>query len=199
MSASPPVGRSPGDLAPTPGQTIGPFFGYALPYDGDSALVPPGSPGAVRLHGRVLDGAGDPVPDALLEIWQADPSGRVVREPGSLHRDGHTLTGFGRCSTDNAGHYSFTTLRPGPVAPGGAAYVAVAVFARGLLDRLLTRAYLPAVSEAERAALAADPLLASVADDRRHTLLARADEHGFVFDVRLQGEDETVFLTHPRH
>jgi protocatechuate 3,4-dioxygenase alpha subunit len=193
------TGRAAGDLAPTPGQTIGPFFGYALPYDGDSALVPAGLPEAVRLHGRVLDGAGDPVPDALIEIWQADPSGRVVREPGSLHRDGFTFTGFGRCSTDNAGRYSFSTLRPGPTAPGGAAYVAVTVFARGLLDRLLTRAYLPAGSEAERAALDADPLLASVVEDRRHTLVAREDEHGFVFDIRLQGEDETVFLAHPRH
>jgi len=189
------MSRIPGDLVATPGQTIGPFYGYALPYDGDATLVPPGHPDAIRLHGRVLDGAGNPVPDALIEIWQADPAGRVVREPGSLHRDGFTFTGWGRCGTDNTGHYSFTTLRPGPTAPGAAAYVAVTIFARGLLNRLFTRAYLPA----EESVLAGDPLLSSVDPDRRGTLVAAADEHGFAFDIRLQGEDETVFLTYPRH
>ena len=193
------MSRAPGDLAPTPGQTVGPFYGYALPYDGDSALVPPTHPDAVRLHGRVLDGAGDPVPDALLELWQADPSGRVSREPGSLRRDGFTFTGWGRCATDNTGHYSFSTLRPGPTAPGTAAYFAVTVFARGLLNRLFTRAYLPGDSPDAGAALAADPLLSTVDPDRRSTLVAAADEHGFVFDLRLQGEAETVFLTYPRH
>ena len=193
------MSRAPGDLAPTPGQTVGPFYGYALPYDGDSALVPPTHREAVRLHGRVLDGAGDPVPDALLELWQADPSGRVSREPGSLRRDGFTFTGWGRCATDNTGHYAFSTLRPGPTTPGTAAYFAVTVFARGLLNRLFTRAYLPGDSAEEQAALGDDPLLASLDADRRRTLVAGADEHGFVFDIRLQGEDETVFLAHPRH
>ena len=189
------MSRAPGDLAPTPGQTIGPFYGYALPYDGDSALVPPTHPDAVRLHGRVLDGAGNPVPDALVEIWQADPAGRVPREPGSLHRDGFTFTGWGRGGTDNAGHYSFSTLRPGATTPGTAAYFAVTVFARGLLNRLFTRAYLPD----DETALVADPLLASVGPDRRGTLVAAADAHGFGFDIRLQGADETVFLTYPQH
>ncbi|MFC4785693.1 protocatechuate 3,4-dioxygenase subunit alpha [Nocardioides sp. MAHUQ-72] len=193
------TGRVPGDLAPTPGQTVGPFYGYALPYDGDSTLAPPSLPEAVRLHGRVLDGAGQPVPDALLELWQADPSGRIVREPGSLHRDGFTFTGWGRCGTDNTGRYSFSTLRPGPTAPGRAAYFAVTVFARGLLNRLQTRAYLPGDTPEGEAALAADPLLTSLDPARRGTLVAGTDEHGFVFDIRLQGEDETVFLTHPRH
>ena len=73
-------------LAATPGQTVGPFFGYALPFPHDNELVPPGTPGAVRLHGRVYDGAGDPVPDAILELWQADAEGNVVQEPGSLRR-----------------------------------------------------------------------------------------------------------------
>jgi len=193
------MSRAPGDLAPTPGQTIGPFYGYALPYDGDATLVPPTHPDAVRLHGRVLDGAGNPVPDALVEVWQADPAGRVPREPGSLHRDGFTFTGWGRCGTDNTGRYAFSTLRPGPTAPGTAAYFAVTVFARGLLNRLFTRAYLPDDSADGQAALAADPLLSSVDADRRGTLVAAADEHGFVFDIRLQGTDETVFLTYPRH
>ena len=99
---------------PTPGQTVGPFFDYALPYDGDSELVPPGTAGAVRLHGTVYDGAGEPVPDAILEIWQADAAGEVVQQAGSLHRDGWTFTGFGRRATDAEGHYSFTTLVPAP-------------------------------------------------------------------------------------
>ena len=79
---------APSAPAPTPGQTVGPFFGYALPYDGDSDLVPPYDRRAVRLHGHVFDGAGDPVPDAIIEIWQADDAGRIPRAEGSLHRDG---------------------------------------------------------------------------------------------------------------
>ena len=180
-------------LPPTPGQTVGPFFGFALPYDDGDRLVPPGHPDAIRLHGRVLDGSGDPVPDALIEIWQAGPDGRVVQRPASLRRDGWTFTGWGRAETDRAGRYSFTTLEPGPTAPGAAPYVAMTVFARGLLDRLLTRAYLPGVDEA------ADPLLSSVDPARRHTLVAARDEQGLVFDLRLQGPDETVFLDHTPH
>lgn len=186
------MSRPAGDLQPTPGQTVGPFYGFALPYDGDGDLVPPTHPDAVRFHGRVLDGAGDPVPDALLEMWQAGPDGAVVQRAGSLHRDGFTFTGWGRAATDNTGHYSFATLRPGPTTPGAAPYLAVTVFARGLLNRLFTRAYLPG----DDTALAADPLLASLAPERRATLVATADDRGFVFDVRLQGEGETVFLTH---
>ncbi len=185
------MSREPGDLAPTPGQTIGPFFGFALPYDGDADLVPPGRAGALRLHGTVYDGAGTPVPDALLELWQAGPDGAVPSEPGSLRRDGFSFTGWGRAATDGAGHYSFTTLAPG-AAGGGAPFFAVAVFARGLLDRLLTRAYLPG----DDSALAADPLLSAVDPGRRGTLVATADEHGYRFDVHLQGDDETVFLQH---
>lgn len=181
-------------LPPTPGQTIGPFFGFALPYARDSALVPPTAPGAIRLHGHVYDGAGDPVPDALVELWQAGQDGVVPREPGSLHRDGYTFTGWGRAATDRAGHYGFSTVVPGATRDGEAPYLAVTVFARGLLDRLFTRAYLPG----DEGALAADPLLASLPPERGHTLVARPDNHGFVFDVRLQGEGETVFLHHER-
>jgi protocatechuate 3,4-dioxygenase, alpha subunit len=186
------VSREPGDLTPTPGQTIGPFFGYALPYDGDSDLVPPGRGDAIRLHGTVRDGAGDPVPDALLELWQADPSGTVPREAGSLRRDGWTFTGWGRASTDADGRYVFTTLRPGATEAGAASFFAVTVFARGLLNRLFTRAYLPDDAEA----LAGDPLLSSLGE-RRGTLVCTADDHGYAFDVRLQGDDETVFLRYP--
>jgi protocatechuate 3,4-dioxygenase alpha subunit len=177
-------------LEPTPGQTVGPFFGFALPYPGDNELVPPGHPAAVRLHGRVLDGDGEPVPDALIEIWQPDRDGAALRATGSLRRDGFTFTGWGRAPTDGAGRYTFSTITPGLTAPGTAAFFAVCVFARGLLDRLITRAYVPGAAEA----LAKDPLLASVDPDRRSTLVATRDELGYAFDIRLQGERETVFL-----
>jgi protocatechuate 3,4-dioxygenase alpha subunit len=173
------------DLQPTAGQTVGPFFGYALPFPDDEHLVPPGSPGSVRLHGRVLDGEGQPVPDAILELWQTDAQGNVVQQPGSLRRDGHTFTGWGRASTDRTGRYSFTTVTP------GAPFFALTVFARGLLNRLFTRAYLPDAGD--------DPFLAGVDADRRSTLLTTRDETGLVFDVHLQGDRETVFLSYPRH
>ncbi|MCW2853173.1 MAG: Protocatechuate 3,4-dioxygenase alpha chain [Nocardioides sp.] len=169
----------------TPGQTVGPFFHYALPYDGGPELVPASHPEAVRLSGRVLDGDGMPVPDALLELWQADPSGAPVRRPGSLRRDGRTFTGWGRAATDPDGRYVFTTLRP------GAPFFAVTVFARGLLNRLFTRAYLPEHAD--------DPFLAGLEPDRAATLVCTRDGDGYLFDVRLQGEGETVFLTYPRH
>jgi protocatechuate 3,4-dioxygenase alpha subunit len=181
------------DLVPAPGQTVGPFFGFALPYPGDADLVPPGRPNALRLFGRVLDGARQPVPDALLELWQAGPDGLVVRQPGSLRRDGWTFTGWGRAATDNAGGYSFTTLRPGAPA-GSAPFFALTLFARGLLDRLFTRVYLPDDEELLRA----DPLLSALPPARRSTLLARQEGAGLRFDVVLQGEAETVFLRYPR-
>lgn len=176
-------------LPVTPGQTVGPFFHFALPYDGDRDLVPPGTPGAVQLHGIVWDGAGDPVPDALLEIWQADAEGHVVQRTGSLHRDGWTFTGFGRCATDPSGHYSFTTVAPGPVE-GALPYFALAVFARGLTHRLMTRAYLPLPEGASDAVLTA-------AGERAATLVCARDEDGLRFDVHLQGARETVFLATP--
>lgn len=180
--------------APTPGQTVGPFFGYALPYPGGDLLVDPGDPSAVRLHGVVRDGAGDPVPDALLEIWQPDPQGHVVRRPGALHRDGHTFTGWGRTATNAGGEYTFTTVEPGRTAPGAARFIAMTVFARGLLNRLFTRVYVPDEDGLDR-----DPLLASLPRNRRRTLIATRDGPGLAFDVVLQGPDETVFLTFPGH
>ena len=178
-------------MTTTPGQTVGPFYGQALPYDADSELVPAGRADAVRLHGVVHDGDGTPIPDALVEIWQADASGRVPREPGSLHRDGWTFTGWGRCSTDRTGGYSFSTVVPGPTEEGRAPFFAVAVFARGLLDRLFTRIYLP-----DHPANGTDPLLGALTEDERATLVASPDATGLRFDIRLQGEGETVFLQH---
>ena len=179
----------------TPGQTVGPFFGYALPYGGGPDLVPAWRADAVRLHGQVLDGAGDPVPDALVELWQADADGGVPRSTGSLRRDGFTFTGWGRAATDATGAYSFSTIVPGATSPGSAPFFAVTVFARGLLDRLFTRAYLPD----DENALGVDPLLSSVPEARRATLVATRDQSGYRFDIRLQGPGETVFLRYPRH
>ena len=184
------------DLTATPGQTIGPFFHYALPFDLDRELVPVGSPGSVRLHGHVYDGAGQPVPDALLEIRQADGSGDVPRVEGSLRRAGGDFTGWGRSSTDRTGRYWFSTVEPAPTGEGGAAFFAVTVFARGLLNRLFTRIYRPG----DRAALAGDRLLAGLDDDLRRSMVAERDPDGSLrFDVHLQGERETVFLRYPGH
>ena len=101
-------------LVPTPGQTVGPFFGYALPYPHDAELVPPGTPGAIQLHGRVLDGPRGAGSRRAAGAVAGAPDGSVVQQPGALRRDGWTFTGWGRASTDNAGRYSFTTLAPGP-------------------------------------------------------------------------------------
>lgn len=171
----------------TPSQTVGPFFGYALPFELDNELLPPHAAGTIRLHGTVFDGAGDPVPDALVEIWQADAAGSVVTERGSLHRDGYTFTGFGRSAVDGWGHFTFTTLKPGAMRVGSAPYVLVTVFARGLLHHLFTRAYFDDEP--------GDAFLLGLAEDRRATLVATSDgAASYRFDIRLQGERETVFL-----
>jgi protocatechuate 3,4-dioxygenase, alpha subunit len=183
-----PLDRGP---APTPGQTVGPFFHSALPFRGDRDLITPGTAGAVRLHGIVRDGAGAPVPDALVEIWQADPLGRIPQRTGTFRRDGSTFTGFGRATTDRTGEYAFTTLPPGSV-DGAPPFFAVTVFARGLLDRLFTRAYLPLDGARP------DALLAALGD-RAGALVVVPDDDGLRFDITLQGDGETPFLTFPRH
>ncbi|WP_426592409.1 protocatechuate 3,4-dioxygenase subunit alpha [Cellulomonas sp. McL0617] len=175
----------------TPAQTVGPFFGYALPYPGGPDVRAPWQPDAIRLHGLVLDGAGEPVPDALVEVWGADADGRPSTERGSLDRDPHGFTGFGRSATARDGRYAFSTLKPGSSRPGAAPYVVVAVFARGLLNHLLTRAYFADEVDAN----GADPLLQRVDADRRATLVAELDgPRSYRFDIRLQGAGETVFL-----
>jgi len=188
IADSAPVGA--GRVAQTPSQTIGPFYGYALPYEHGAELVPGHHPHAIRLHGTVSDGGGEPVIDALLEIWQADGSGTLSRELGSLDRDGFTFTGFGRAATTLAGNYTFTTVKPGAVG-GHAPYILVTVFARGLTHHLFTRVYFAA----DAALHAADTVLAHVPPDRRNTLICVQDAPGsYRFDIRLQGENETVFL-----
>ena len=182
------------ELAATPGQTIGPFFHYALPYPGDRELVPRGSAGSVRLHGYVYDGEGNDVPDALLEIRQTDPCGTVPAMAGSRRRDGAPFTGWGRTTTDPAGHYWFSSVEPGPARPGGAPFFAVVVFARGLLSRLFTRIYLPA----GHAVLGADPLLSTLdTGERRRMVAVREADGSLRFDIHLQGPLETPFLTFP--
>ncbi|GAA2595030.1 protocatechuate 3,4-dioxygenase subunit alpha [Actinomadura fulvescens] len=172
----------------TPSQTVGPFFGHALPYDGGPELVPAGRRGAVRVHGRVFDGAGDPVPDALVEIWQADEAGRIARRPGGLRRAAGAFSGFGRCPTGADGSYWFSTVKPGRVG-AGAPYLSVLVFARGLLKPVFTRLYFPEDDHE------GDPLLAEVPAARRDTLIAVREAGGaYRFDIHLQGERETVFL-----
>ena len=178
----------------TPGQTVGPFFHHALPYERGHELVPPAARGSIRLHGTVYDGAGAPIPDALLEIRQSDATGQVPAVEGALRRDGMVFTGWGRAATDAGGRYAFTTVEPGLTQSGAAGFFSLVVFARGLLDRLFTRIYLPEVD------LRADPVLGSLPEARRSTLLAVRDPDGSLrFDVHLQGEQETVFLTFPGH
>jgi protocatechuate 3,4-dioxygenase alpha subunit len=176
----------------TPSQTVGPFFAFALPYDGAERLVSAGDPDAIRIAGAVLDGDDQPVDDALVEIWQANRHGRYRHlEDGHVElplEDG--FTGFGRCPTDAEGRFEFMTVKPGPVA-GQAPHIAVCVLGRGLLRHLYTRIYFPD----EGAANAADPLLASIWDPRvRSTLIARPVDGVLAFDIHLQGERQTAFL-----
>jgi protocatechuate 3,4-dioxygenase, alpha subunit len=181
----------------TPSQTAGPFLAIGLPWPDGPYVVPEGTPGAIAIAGTVRDGAGDPVTDAMLETWQAGPDGSFGHpdDPRGARPSG--FRGLGRCLTDGAGQYRLITLRPGVLpAPGGDAWEAphidVSVFARGLLDRLVTRIYLPDEPDAN----AADPVLAGIGDPgRRATLVAAAIRPGeFRFDIRLQGERETVFF-----
>jgi protocatechuate 3,4-dioxygenase alpha subunit len=182
-------------LPPTPSQTIGPFFAVGLPWPDGPEVVADGTPGACWIGGRVLDGAGDPVPDALVETWQADPQGRFAHPDDPRGPAAPGFRGFGRCPTDAEGRWAVRTVKPGPLpAPGGgveAPHLNVSVFARGLLGRLVTRVYFPDEPEAN----AADPLLGSIPDPAvRARLVAVADGDRLRFDIHLQGDQETPFL-----
>jgi protocatechuate 3,4-dioxygenase alpha subunit len=185
-------------LEPTPSQTIGPFFHDALLDEDRSELVSPDHPGAVRIEGAVYDGAGEPVPDAMVEIWQADRTGRYddpTEDRGGQPLDPEGFSGFGRSGTDAGGRFSFVTVKPGPVpGPDGstqAPHVMVSVFARGLLKRLVTRIYFPDEEEAN----ALDPVLYSVEDPGfRETLVAGDAGEVLSFDIHLQGECQTAFF-----
>jgi protocatechuate 3,4-dioxygenase alpha subunit len=186
------VTASPG---PTPSQTVGPFFHYALPYEHGPEVCGPERPGAFRLTGRVFDGAGAPLPDSLVEIWQADEDGRFVTAPGVFDAPADTgFRGFGRSATDAEGRYELRTVKPAgvPTTDGRpqAPHLAMSVFARGMLRRVVTRVYFDDEPDANRS----DPLLGSVDEQRRGTLVATSSGDGYTFDVHLQGDDETVFL-----
>ncbi|MEP7022643.1 MAG: protocatechuate 3,4-dioxygenase subunit alpha [Actinomycetota bacterium] len=185
----------------TPSQTVGPFLAIGLSWPDGPFVVPEGTPGAITISGRVLDGAGDPVPDALVETWQAAPDGSFAHpdDPrGAGDAWAGEFRGFGRSATDADGRYRIVTLVPGPLpftdGRTEAPHLDVSVFARGLLDRVVTRIYF-----AGDPANNADPVLGSIPDeDRRATLIATAEPGArpgtFRFDIRLQGGRETVFF-----
>ena len=170
----------------TPSQTTGPYLSIGLLRDlVPTTLVDPGSPDAVRIRGRLLDGAGDVVPDGLIEIWQASPAGVYGA------RD---FTGYGRSGTADDGRFEFVTVKPGPVAwPAGglqAPHIAFGIFARGLLKRVATRLYFPDEIEANDA----DPVLSGLPPGGRESLVAIAEDGALRFDIRLQGPQETTFF-----
>lgn len=171
-------------LGVTPSQTVGPYLHLGFRQSYGNELVAPGSEGAVRISGLLLDGAGKPVADGLVEIWQAGSDGRY-----------EGFAGFGRSETVDGGRFSFVTVKPGAVSwPGGgmqAPHLEIGVLARGLLKRAVTRMYFPDETQANRA----DPVLSAVDPERRDTLVADAEPDGSLrFDIRLQGELETVFF-----
>lgn len=209
-------------LGQTPWQTLGPFFHYALPWEGGADLVGGADIGArpdlapdghfllrgptqrgaiagepIEIAGFVYDGDGAPVPDALIELWQANAAGRYASpadDRAELPLDAD-FTGFGRAATGADGSYRFRTIRPGRVpGPGNALqapHAALSVMGRGILKRLVTRIYF-----ADAEGNDDDPVLALVPPDRRHTLIARRDgaDSSYRFDIRLQGAGETVFF-----
>jgi protocatechuate 3,4-dioxygenase alpha subunit len=178
-------------LIVTPSQTVGPFFGYALPWGDGPEVVPEGTPGAIRIYGRVIDGGGDGIPDALVETWQADPDGRFNHPDDPRGAVDSGFRGFGRCGTDVQGNWSILTLKPGAVpGPEGmqAPHIAVTILSRGLLARVVTRIYFPDDEDM----FGADPVLSRLDDPR--TLIATKTAEGYRHDFRLQGENETVFF-----
>jgi len=180
----------------TPSQTVGPYFSIGLPWELGPHAVPEGTPSALRISGNVYDGAGDLVPDAMIETWQADPEGRFADlwdhgGPSALPG----FRGFARCGYEcGDGGYEIVTVKPGRVpGPGGttqAPHIDMSVFARGMLNRVVTRIYFADEPDAN----AADPVLAAVPAERRRTLLAQPADGGYTFDIRLQGPGETVFF-----
>ena len=188
-------------LRQTPSQTVGPYFAYGLVpeqygYDLGSIasgdLAPPEVEGQpIRVEGRVFDGAGATIPDALIEIWQADASGRYAH-PADPRGNDATFKGFGRfgTGTDKQHRFIFDTIKPGAVSPEEAPHLNVIVTMRGMLLHAFTRIYFE-----DEAANAADKVLNLVPADRRHTLIARpVGGHVYHFDIHMQGENETVFF-----
>lgn len=187
----------------TPSQTVGPFFAYGLVSDGTYAwpdafthnLITADTLGErIRIEGTVCDGDGAPIPDAMLEIWQADAQGRFSDPQDTRGQPNTSFKGFGRVGTSAEGAFAFETIKPGAVPGDGGAmqapHILMAVFARGMLLQLYTRIYFDGES-----ANATDAVLKLVPEDRRATLIAPQIGAGvYRFDVRLQGEQETVFF-----
>ena len=180
----------------TSSQTVGPFFRIGMEALYVSDLAPAAATDKIAIRGRVIDGDGKPVSDAILEIWQADAHGKYAHPDDAQDKPVTPgFRGFGRVPTDDNGEFCFTTIKPGSVpGPHGlpqAPHLLVAVFMRGLLIHLLTRIYFP-----DEAANANDPVLNLVPADRRQTLVARKAADGLEWDVILQGETETVFFNY---
>jgi len=175
-------------LYPTADQTVGPYYAIGMEFPKSEEIVPAGSAGSIVLSGYVYDGAGNPVPDAVVEIWQTDADGGIPAVSGGLNRKADSFSGFGRSGSDEEGHYEFTTVLPAPTAPGKPALFATVVFARGLLSRLHTRIYVPGPE------LENDEFLSRLSPERRATLVATEVPGGLRHDIHLQGEKETVFL-----
>jgi len=189
----------------TPSQTVGPYFKYGLTPGSDYAwndafgsdLVTADVSGErIRIIGQVFDGDGKVIPDAMMEIWQADAQGRFADPQDTRATPNAAFKGFGRCGADAKGGFEFRTIKPGPVpGPGGkqqAPHILMAVFARGMTQQVITRIYFE-----DEAANAADPILTLVPADRRATLVAnreQGDVMTYRFDVHLQGDRETVFF-----
>ncbi|HEX4730192.1 MAG TPA: protocatechuate 3,4-dioxygenase subunit alpha, partial [Solirubrobacterales bacterium] len=152
-----------GGLAPTPSQTVGPFFGFALPWPHGNEAVAPDTPGPFQIYGRVTDGGGDGIPDAMIETWQADPDGRFNHpdDPRGAVAPPDGFRGFARSSSDVQGNWSVWTVKPGAI-PGQdgtqAPHIAVTILSRGLLQRLVTRIYFPEDADA----FASDPVLSGL-------------------------------------
>ena len=183
----------------TPSQTVGPFFHFCLPYEGGEVLVNDKTQGErILIEGRVIDGDGEPLNDALIEIWQANAAGRYDHPDDKQNKPlDPAFQGFGRCPSDEKGRYHFRTIRPGSVpGPGNtlqAPHINVIVMARGMLRHLVTRIYF----EDEKLNVD-DPILARISEpERRKTLIARrrnGKETTYIFDIILQGRGETVFF-----
>lgn len=183
-------------FATTPSQTVGPYFAIGMPFATGPCAVPEDTLGAIRITGTVYDGAGMPVPDSLLETWQADPDGRFADLHG--YAGASELAGFRGFARygqeDGDGRFEILTVKPGAVpGPGNtvqAPHIDVSVFARGMLHRCVTRIYFADEAQAN----ASDPVLAGVPAERRDTLLAQQADGGYRFDIHLQGPGETVFF-----
>jgi len=181
----------------TPSQTSGPYLSIGCLRELiGSKVVSEDDPRAIRIRGRLLDGNGDAVPDGMVEIWQANEAGRYDH-PGDTREDVPLeagFGGFGRSGTVDDGWFEFVTVKPGqvPMRDGRpqAPHLAVGVFARGLLKRLVTRMYFPDEEDAN----ATDPVLAALDDTERASLVARPEDGGLRFDIRLQGEGQTTFF-----